>query len=238
MQTIRDVLIQADTAFKDGKLEDAVNLYEFVLCRNPSHDYALYCLGSVLLRLGREGVGMALLQRSIEENPKRPEALHNLGIGLRNQGHDEAAVKVYEMALEQQSKNVETISNLAGCFINRGVPEKCVEWADKGLAINPNHHSCKYHKALAYLELGKLEEGFRLYEHRKHIGEWSPRVYKHPYWDGKPVEWLLIHGEQGVGDEILFMSWLPKIRHLAKNIAIEATPRLVKLFERTFNCPV
>jgi hypothetical protein len=235
--TIKDLLVRADTAFSQGQLSQAADLYEVVLCRNPTHDYALYCLGSVLTRMGRHGVGMALLQRSIEENPNRPEALHNLGIGLRDEGHTDAAIKVYEMALEKRM-NAQTISNLAGCYINNGTPQKCIELCERGLKAAPGDHSILYHKSLALMELGKLEEGFKLYEHRKHIQEWNPRVYKHPYWDGKPVEWLLIHGEQGVGDEILFMSWLSTIRHLAKNIAIEATPRLVELFKRSFDCPV
>ena len=53
-----------------------------------------------------------------------------------------------------------------------------------------------------------------------------------PWWDGTPVDNLLILGEQGLGDEILFMSCLNDVR--AKNITVECDKRLVPVFSRSF----
>jgi len=53
-----------------------------------------------------------------------------------------------------------------------------------------------------------------------------------PWWDGKEVENLLILGEQGLGDEILFASMFAEIQ--ATNITVECDARLVNIFARNF----
>lgn len=53
-----------------------------------------------------------------------------------------------------------------------------------------------------------------------------------PWWDGEPVENLLILGEQGLGDEILFASIFNEVQ--ATNITVECDKRLVSVFERSF----
>ena len=53
-----------------------------------------------------------------------------------------------------------------------------------------------------------------------------------PWWDGKPVDKLLILGEQGLGDEILFASLFNEVR--AKNITVECDKRLVSIFSHNF----
>ena len=55
-------------------------------------------------------------------------------------------------------------------------------------------------------------------------------------WDGRPLAegTLLIHGEQGVGDEIQFVSCLPDVVPLAKRCVLVCHPRLAKLMARSF----
>lgn len=64
----------------------------------------------------------------------------------------------------------------------------------------------------------------------------EPRALKIPilakWWDGKPVDKLLILGEQGLGDEIMFVSCLDSVP--AKQITLECEPRLETVFQRSF----
>jgi hypothetical protein len=50
----------------------------------------------------------------------------------------------------------------------------------------------------------------------------------------KPVKKLAIHGEQGLGDEILFLTCLAQLKDRAEEIEIEVAPRLVKLIQHSF----
>ena len=53
-----------------------------------------------------------------------------------------------------------------------------------------------------------------------------------PWWDGEPVDNLLILGEQGLGDEILFASLFNEVR--ASHITVECDKRLIGIFGRNF----
>ena len=53
-----------------------------------------------------------------------------------------------------------------------------------------------------------------------------------PWWDGGEIDSLLVLGEQGLGDEILFASLFNEIP--VKNITVECDPRLVTVFQRSF----
>lgn len=55
-----------------------------------------------------------------------------------------------------------------------------------------------------------------------------------PWWDGKKVNRLLILGEQGLGDEILFASLFEDTARIANHITVECDKRLVNIFSRNF----
>ncbi len=55
-----------------------------------------------------------------------------------------------------------------------------------------------------------------------------------PWWDGKTKGLLVIHGEQGLGDEIMFMSCIPDVLATGCDVVIECAPRLERLFKRNF----
>jgi len=57
-----------------------------------------------------------------------------------------------------------------------------------------------------------------------------------PKWDGRPVQHLVVLGEQGIGDEILFASAIPElIVRLGRGaIEFQCHPRLQRIIERSY----
>src|SRR5262249_27378141 len=63
----------------------------------------------------------------------------------------------------------------------------------------------------------------------------SFRGYPCPRWDGGQVAGtLLVWGEQGLGDQILYSNMIPDLTGRADQIVFEVEPRLVDLFARSF----
>ncbi len=60
--------------------------------------------------------------------------------------------------------------------------------------------------------------------------------YGYPRWAGQPLEGrvILVHAEQGIGDEILFASCVPDLIVRAGHVVIVCDPRLTALFARSF----
>lgn len=237
MQNLEEVLKEANDLTLAGKLDEALKGYEAALRIKPSYWYSSYMFGTILAQMGQDGAAMVMLTQSLQQNPENPEGLYNLANCMRRQGHRKSADIIYREALKLDPKNPLIFAGISGCYVNNGTPDEAISWADKGLAIEPENPSCAHHRAIALLESGRLEEGFKAYEARKGIPEWSKRVYEAPQWDGKKVGTLLIHGEQGIGDEILYMGWLPKLAGKYEKLVIECTPRIVKTFQRSFGVP-
>jgi Flp pilus assembly protein TadD len=234
MQTYQTILEEAIKHINAKNYVEAEDILEKFLVQVPCDPIAMYVLGSMYIDVGRPGLAMTLLSASIHANPDYPPALSNLGVVLRTHGHEEAAKIVYEKAIALAPEDVDILANYSGLYVNQGDPEKAIELAERALKLDPSNPHAGNHRALGLLELGKYEEGFKQYKVRHNLPGWHNRDYGCSEWDGKETELLVISGEQGLGDEVLFMAWFEEAKRRVTNVVIECAERLVPLFERSF----
>jgi hypothetical protein len=106
------------------------------------------------------------------------------------------------------------------------------------LDIRPDYGQARFAMALAQIQSGDFANGWRTYEARwQSIDHETPgRVYPMPLWDGERLESgrLLLWGEQGVGDEIMFAGLLQEVIQTGNAITLECDARLRPLFARSF----
>jgi hypothetical protein len=145
----------------------------------------------------------------------------------------------FEEAVRVAPEQSDIYDQWAGVHVNNGNAARCAELSRKALALNPQNVIAKKHLSLALLELGEWAEAWPLMEARKLIRDYQRPVYNLPQWKGEPVDTLIVHGEQGIGDEIMYASLLSRIRSRVKRMIVEVTPRLVPLMRRTLkDCEV
>ena len=114
--------------------------------------------------------------------------------------------------------------------------EKGLEEYGRLIADYPSKIHFVWLRGIARLANGLLEGGFTDYEARwKYSGFSSARrIFDIPRWnaddlDGKKI---LVWGEQGVGDELLFLSVLPEIVGDSNvEVTIEVSRKLVKVVQ-------
>ena len=137
-------------------------------------------------------------------------------------------------ALSLQRK--ETPQNVA--MLYRVMANACVQgyafkeaehYAETSLAIESHPQA---HAALAFTKLHRREwrDGWYHYQHQLgHAMFRDKHDYGLPEWEGQPDQGVLVYGEQGLGDQIAFMSAFPgRIQQL------NVHPKLKRLFARTF----
>ncbi len=111
-----------------------------------------------------------------------------------------------------------------------------IEAYSNSLKQDPNYIRATWNLGICNLHLGIYSQGWPRYEVRgpwvksilTNIRSHSGRV------NHSPTKTILVHAEQGLGDEIVFCSCLPDLIPLAKQVVIVCEPRLEKLFRRSF----
>lgn len=230
--------------------EAQARLADVALLQNQFEDAARgYCAA---LELGCEtqwvAAGAAKLQqrdrlrdavrvyRSLLERDSRSVAvLSNLGLALLRLGDlDEARVHL-EAALRVDPTHAAALHNYALSLGDFGYVEKAIEEVSALLARNPSDDGAQFARAILRLLNLEFAGGWDDYEMRR-LREDCRRPFTFPEWDGSVCrdKTLLIYGEQGLGDEIMFASCFSDVLARADQVIIECDPRLAPLFARSF----
>lgn len=230
-----EMLDKAVAAHKAGNLKEAEPIYNVLLGRSLDNPTLLYLLSDIQIRKGFHGLAISLLRRAIELDPSRVEYYTNLGAALRYENYYDQAGEAWEHGIALGGGNDELFSNMSTLWADSGEPGRALEWLDKALEKNPEHWQAHWNKALALLSLRRWREGFESYEKRKHLDQFQSRQkIDAPVWDGSPVRSLFVHGEQGVGDEVMFLSCLPDVLELADSVVLEVNHKVKTLAEVSF----
>lgn len=106
----------------------------------------------------------------------------------------------------------------------------------KGVALNPRSKDARFYQSLFYLLNGNFLEGWKGYESRVHPPSFRSCPLDFPIWRGEDIgqKALLIHGEQGLGDEIMFSSCIPDVLARGPKVIIECNGKLAPILARSF----
>jgi hypothetical protein len=209
--------------------------YNHVLENQPEAPQTLANLGALYAELGKTGIALALLYRAQELDPCW-DNLNAIGAAYRRAQNVPKAREYMLKAYEINPESPVILSNLAGTYINEGNPEEAVKWSKLALEREPNNPNFALNYGLALLETGNFKEGWQWYDRGRENTTWTARDYGPDVkrWNGEPNKIVVVYGEQGVGDEILFASCLPDLIKMSEAVVIDCHPRLVDVMARSF----
>jgi tetratricopeptide (TPR) repeat protein len=235
----------ARLAFRLRDYAMAEKLYDHLM-RHGQADIASVCGHAAALReLGRLDEAIALLQPIVAQNTGIAQLWRALGEVMSARVDPDNALIFYNEALRLAPDDAASLL-LRGCeLIATGNGEAGL--ADIAAAVGgfddpDDDASAAISHAQALLNLGRLDEGWQAYEARYRYGATQEVHYGllSPHWrPGQTLAGLrlLVCGEQGLGDEVLFASLLPDLlRDLGPDgrLTLAVEPRLVALFARSF----
>ena len=219
-----------------GDLARAEHLYRGVIGLDKRASQAMINLGVVLQKQERLDEALALYLRAREMN--HPAVLHsNLGALYRSQRKFTEARAAYGVALGRDPNNASFLYNYGNLLKEVGDLDGAIAAYRRAIAIDPTAAGVHWNLSLALLAAGRLAEGFLEYEWRWQYDGFPSkrRGFKQPMWDGRPCpgRTLLIHTEQGIGDVLQFMRFLPSIvkRTGGARIVFECHKPLIRLFK-------
>lgn len=228
------LLEQALDVHKKGDFPKAIYMYNQLLNRDPNNESVLFLLGDAYLRSDFNGMAVNLLRTVVAINPKNSNAWCNLGIGYRKEEFRDRAKEAWSKALELSGDTPEVCHNMAGLYADSGKPYEAIKWCERAIkqGAGPEVY---WQMSLAQLTIGDWETGLKNYEKRQILESWDSRSnIKIPLWDGKETDHLYIHGEQGVGDEIMFASCINEALTKAKKVTIEVNEKVQNIIKQTW----
>ncbi|UCF77232.1 MAG: tetratricopeptide repeat protein [Betaproteobacteria bacterium] len=174
-------------------------------------------------------------ERAIEIDPKLPEAHHNLGLVLREVGEPAQAVQHFQRALDLKPR-AEMAAGLAHAYRDLGRLNEAIASYDRALRLKTDLGDAVINRAYAYLMKEDYGAGWAEYEGRFAATGTKVRDFGLPRWNGEPLRGksILVHAEQGLGDEVMFASCLPDLIGQAERVIVECSDRLEPLFRRSF----
>ena len=231
----------------DPRLSDARHMAQtepdeaLALCNDVLNDHlddddaqkALFMSAYIMMEAQRYGLAYNLYQRCAQLNPRISEIWSNMGMCLEDNDPGKAR-QLFRKAQKLDPKNAHAYANEGLMCLQLGKPEECIRLSKKALELK-EIDAAKHNMALAQLMMRDWAQGWKNYFETLGVKHRERRDYGLPEWDGKAEGKVVIYGEQGVGDEIMFASILSEIRN---PIVLDCDRRLEKLFTRSFPFPV
>ena len=227
-------LKQAHEMHMAGKLAEAEQVYQKILSENPDDWSTLLFLGSLFLQTDRRGAAIALMQKAALMKPAEPTIWNNLGTAFRQSHFQSQAMSAYRRTLNLLPDDEDALNNMITLYVNEGEPDKAERWAKRGIEVSKDFYQLKWNYGLTLLERGQYKEGFKMYAAGARCKDRLTRNYDCKPWDGNAKGRVVVYGEQGIGDEIMFFSQIPDVMKRAKSVVLDCHPRLEGLFKRAF----
>jgi len=203
----------------------------------PTHRGALYALALHAERAGAFGEAIDLLERLLTHHPGAADALNMLGlIRARELGDFAGGEALLRRALAAEPANADAAANLGWVLAEGGRPEEGLALLDHVLATQPDDAEVRLMRAVIELKRGNCARGWQDYGARFESKLNVPRPFRFPEWRGESPagKRVLVYGEQGLGDQIMFASCLPDLLREAGSCVLDCAPRLAALFARSF----
>ncbi len=213
-----------------GKWDAAQACYERALALRPNRVESLIGLGVVLRAQGRLEEAVARYRRALASSPDHPEARNNLGVALVDLGRRAEAITHHKKALALQPDRAELHYNLGSALQRQGLYAEALACYERALALEPDYAKAHLNRSLALLLTGQLDQGWREYEWRFAVNVYD-RKFDRPLWSGEPLSGasILIHAEQGFGDTLQFVRYLPAVAERGGRVVLEVPASLVRL---------
>jgi tetratricopeptide (TPR) repeat protein len=191
--------------------------------------------GNALRELGRHQEALAAFGRALALSPDYAEAHNNRGNAHLELNRIEDALADYERALALKPDFADARVNRGNALHFFGRDHDAIASFDAAIVLSPQLAEAHWNRGLSLLALGDFARGWPDYEWRwKRDGELKPRDFAQPQWRGEDLHGksILLHAEQGYGDIIQFIRYLPMVVARGGKVVLEIPDDLKPLIGR------
>jgi tetratricopeptide (TPR) repeat protein len=217
-----------------GQIEEAYSHFQEALRLKPDSANAHRNLGKWLLSQGRAGEAVAHFREGLRVQPDYAAGHNSLAIALLDQGKPEDASLHCVEAIRLNPNYAEAHNNLGMVHKQLGRFDQAVACFERALQLRPNYGVAHWNRSTLLLSQGDYLRGWPEYEWRWTTHGFAARQFPRPLWDGTDLKGatILLYSEQGLGDTMHFIRYVPLVRHRGGKVILECQPALLPLLAK------
>lgn len=228
--------------YQNGDRALAQQCFEKAVSLDPSYARALTNLGSCHNDNGRNDDAIRCHERALQSDPQLGDAWSNLGKVWNELREFENGAYCYKRALALLGKRPHLLRGLAMAYRHSGRYVRAKRLLQQAIGIDPDDVIAHFGLAPLHFYLEEYPQALEEYEWRwrqpkmiEHQQSHAP-IFVGPAYRGESLKGktLLLHTEQGFGDNLLFARFIQLVRPHAERLVMWCWPGLAQLFRDNF----
>jgi tetratricopeptide (TPR) repeat protein len=209
------------------------------------HEVLVWNLGSLLMERDRPDDAMALADTVLQHRPTQARALLLRADVLARRGRFEEALETYRLIPRADGIAAELLTKQALALAALQRHDEALALLDEAIALRPDDRVAPLRRAI--VRLGRRDfGGWADYEARWRMPGFvessgppmthqiAAQLMLGPTREQLAGQRVLLLGEQGIGDQVMFASLVPELKDAAASVTCVCDPRLVSLFTASF----
>ncbi|MCP9775647.1 tetratricopeptide repeat protein [Cyanobium sp. WAJ14-Wanaka] len=234
-----DTLYNLGNLLKQDQPEEAEQCYRRSLTINACAAACWHNLGIALCSQNRHQEALAPLRTSLRLDPAEADVWCNLGLAFYGLEQFEKAERCFRFTIGLDANHAPSHLNLGNALISVLQPEQAIHFLERGVELDSSSTNSLWNLALAYLLLGRFQEGWKYYEARFNGKDFEKvqiptsglqiRQFEQLPLAGDPP--VVVWSEQGLGDSIQFCRYLNLLEASGVPYLFLARRQMLKLFK-------
>jgi len=235
---VGEIFAIAQEYIEANRLDAAERMLGHILAPFPNHGDSLHAAGLIAYRRGRLDDALAMMERGLSAGATRSSHWRNLSEVYRLVGRLDDALASARRAVTLDPADPLGPFNLAMVLYDRLELSACIAAARHCLDLRPNLPQGHMKMAQVLLLTGDLAPAWEHYEWRYQIPGAAALMppTDRKQWDGRPLsgERLLLIGDQGYGDVLMFARYIPWAKGRADTLSLACSREMEPTLQRMF----
>lgn len=220
-------------AFNVGNYKAAKEYLNKAIELIPENAACYNNMGNVCQKEGDLDGAVKYYEKTLSLDPSNFKAYSNLGAAFIRLGQYNQAKINLEKAISIEPNYAGALNNLGESHSYLGNFNKAHNFYIKAIELEPHLADAHWNLSLSLLLRGEFEKGFEEYEWRWKRPDTPKRdIDPQTLWQGEALNGksILVYEEQGLGDALQFVRYLPMIKEMGGRVILEVSPVLARLF--------
>ncbi len=215
------------------RFDDAIVSFNKALNLAPDYHEPCYNMANSLQRLNKFTQAIERYNHALLLEPDDPNIYYNIAVTMQKLDRHTEAVEHFEKALDLNLNLAEVHKTMAVSLQIIGRQDESIDSFRRALRLKPDYAQAHSDLGMVLLQTGNFTKGFRHYRWRLHDESWGKYYHGLPRWDGSDFagKTLLVRVEQGLGDNIQFIRYLPMVKERGGTVILGGYKQLYSLLK-------